>query len=185
MPWFAAGKYRYLGVGIAVLAAAGLCYPLLPNVNSQAGEPPPVADKGAPEIRLNSDAVLRQVVYHRKCDESTTVDVEAVQVAGLDYVQFQARYPRWNIESFRPDKVVMSLQNDDLCDNHKENMFIGVYNGKVAIFYGSPSGKPVLKEQTKITVDELNAQTLDELKNGITVQSKEELLMILEGLNSK
>jgi hypothetical protein len=64
-------------------------------------------------------------------------------------------------------------------------MFLGVKDGYVTVFYGKPGPKAIIKEQTKIPINNLVPQDLEELKRGLMVQSREDLLRTLEGLQSR
>ncbi|WP_418626736.1 BofC C-terminal domain-containing protein, partial [Anaerosinus sp.] len=74
---------------------------------------------------------------------------------------------------------------NDYCEWHKNNNFIGIHEGRIAIFSGMPDNKPLLREQTMISVDQLHPQALEEIKNGLVFSSKEEMLQFLEGIQSK
>lgn len=138
-------------------------------------------------IKILSTTKVRQTVYYEKCREEETQEstVKAGE-AGLNYTQFQALYPGWNIEIFNPEQIKMSLLDSGCCKEHQKHKFIGIQGDYVAVFYGKPEdGKPILKELTQIKVKAVNAQALDEVKKGIIFQSNEEMLRILEGLHSK
>ena len=106
-------------------------------------------------------------------------------VINFNYQQFQNVYSGWNIQKFDTVAVEMTLKVDSLCREHANNQFIGVKDGYVAVFYGKPGNKPLLKEVTKIPVAKLLAEDEAELKRGMIVQSREELLLFIEGLESR
>jgi hypothetical protein len=64
-------------------------------------------------------------------------------------------------------------------------MFIGIKDGYVAVFYGKPGPKAIVKEVTTIAVNKIMPQDVEELRRGMVVQSREELLRTLEGMQSR
>lgn len=137
-------------------------------------------------IKTSSTTKINQTIFYEKCQEN---EVFALAVkpneVGLNYTQFQALYPKWNIEIFNEEQIKMSLLDSGCCTAHRQNKFIGVQGDYVAIFYGKPDDHPVLKELTQIKIATIHPQALDEVKRGIVFQSNEEMLRILEGLHSK
>lgn len=142
--------------------------------------------KNDPLIRIKQDTKIDQTVFFVKCKDQTRQEVRPKESeSALTYPAFQALYPAWNIETFSEEKVVMSLQMDAYCKEHLEHMFIGRQGDYVAVFYGKPGQKPMLKEMTKIPMSGLHPQAAEEVSQGIVFQSKEEMLQILEGLHSR
>jgi len=77
------------------------------------------------------------------------------------------------------------LKVDSYCREHANNMFIGIKDGYVAVFYGKPGPKAILKEVTKISVNNIMPQDVEELRRGLVVQSREEMLRTLEGMEAR
>lgn len=136
------------------------------------------------KISANTD-ILQRIVYTKCNDEENFRTKPADSLVGLTYQQFQKVYSGWVIQKFDTLEVEMTLRVDSLCREHANNMFIGVKDGYVAIFYGKPGSKPILKEVTKIPVAKLMTEDADELRRGMVVQSREELLRFIEGLESR
>lgn len=80
------------------------------------------------------------------------------------------------------DKLYLYLDQPGLCPSCKENIFIGLCEDKVAVYYGMPGGPQQLKEQTQIPIRGLPLLALEDLKKGIPIQDGYELLYVLEGL---
>lgn len=126
---------------------------------------------------------LVQKISYLKCgDEEIFTAKITDNLAGLNFNQLQNAYTGWSINKFDSDTVEMSLKMDSFCREHANNMYIGLKDGYVAVFYGKPGNKPIVKEVTKIPVKKLHPQDYDELRHGMIVHSKEELLSILEGI---
>ncbi|EAX46752.1 hypothetical protein TcarDRAFT_0417 [Thermosinus carboxydivorans Nor1] len=138
------------------------------------------------KIKITPNTDLVQKLIYTKCnDEEVFRTKPADNLIGLNYQQFQKVYSGWTIHKFDNLEVEMSLKVDSYCREHANNMFIGIKDGYVAVFYGKPGPKALLKEVTKIPVSKLVQEDLDELKRGIVVHSREELLRTLEGMQSR
>lgn len=137
-------------------------------------------------MRVKADTVIEQTYFYQKCQEREVIETKPLNhLIGLDYRAFQRQYEEWNIEMFSDDRVVMSLNVDDFCRDHKAHLFLGEKDGKVAVFYGRPDKKPILKEITDMSVDKLQEQAAAEIRQGLPFSSKAEMLYILEGMQAK
>jgi hypothetical protein len=152
--------------------------PILPRDTEVTGQ------DGKIKILPDTDFVQR-IVYLKCGDEEVLKSKPPENLVGLNYYQVQNSYPGWNIDKFDTLAVEMTLKVDSYCREHANNMFIGVKDGYVAVFYGKPGEKPILKEVTKIAVGKLNQQDAEELRRGVVIHSKEELLRTLEGMQSR
>lgn len=138
------------------------------------------------KIKVRADTLIVQTFFYSKCNEQETIQFKPDKnLVGMDYKTFQSQYSKWNIENFSEEKITMSLQVNDYCREHKANMFLGIKDGYVAIFYGKPGPKAILKEITKTPVSNLQPQAIEEIKQGLIFSSKAEMLYILEGMQSK
>ena len=138
------------------------------------------------KIKVTAETNMIQTIHYRKCGEDEVFHTKpADNLIGLNYNQIVKMYPDWSIEKFDTGAVEMSLNVDSYCREHANNTFIGIQDGYVASFYGKPGPKAILKEKTKLETSSLTAQDLEELKRGIVVQSREELMRTLEGLGSR
>ncbi|SDE60425.1 BofC C-terminal domain-containing protein [Sporomusa acidovorans] len=138
------------------------------------------------KIKISPETDLVQKISYTKCNDQEIFRAKPPDnLVGLNYYQLQKVYSGWNIEKFDTKEVEMSLTVDSLCREHANNMFIGIKDGYVAVFYGIPGPKALVKEVTKIPVNHLAPQDLQELHQGLVVQSKEELLRTLEGMQAR
>lgn len=139
---------------------------------------------GKIKVAPNTDFV--QKIIYKKCnDEEIVRSKPPDNMIGLNYYQVQQVYKGWTIDKFDNFEVVMTLNVDSYCREHANNMFIGIKDGYVAVFYGRPGPRAIVKEITKIAVSKLHPQDVEELKRGMVVQSREELLRTLEGMESR
>lgn len=96
-----------------------------------------------------------------------------------------AKYPQWSLAKKGKERIILKRRVDKICPDHKEEMYLGIKEGTVAIFYGTPDDeKKILKRKTNISIDLLPAAEVESLKEGIIVESQKELLTLLEGLSS-
>lgn len=138
------------------------------------------------KIKINANTDLVQKIIYLKCSEEEILRTKPTEkLIGLTIYQLQKVYQGWVFDKFDSDEVDMTLKVDSYCREHANNMFIGISDGHVAIFYGKPGSKPIIKEKTNIKASQLMTEDVEELKNGITVGSKEELLRTLEGMQSR
>ena len=177
-------KYMMMaGISICFLLLLGIGYLFMTRTAEHNDQ---VVSKFDNDIRVKQSTQIEQVYFYTKCkDELVQEIIPNSECIGIEYKSFQQVYPQWNIELFTEDKIRMSLQVNDYCEWHKNNNFIGIHEGRIAIFSGMPDNKPLLREQTMISVDQLHPQALEEIKNGLVFSSKEEMLQFLEGIQSK
>ena len=138
------------------------------------------------KIKISPDAVLVQRITYTKCKDIEVFRTKPPDnLIGLNFNQVQKIYSGWNIEKFDTKEIEMVLNVDSLCREHSNNMFIGIKDGYVTVFYGVPGPKAIIKEVTKISVNGLMPQDVQELRQGLIIQSKEELLRTLEGMQAR
>lgn len=137
-------------------------------------------------IKISPETEITQKILYLKCNDEEVYKTKAADnLIGLNYLQVQKVYSGWVIEKFDTDKVEMTLKVDSLCREHANNMFLGVKDGFVAVYYGKPGPKAIVKEITKIPANKLMPQDQEELKRGMVVQNREEMLRSLEGMQSR
>lgn len=136
------------------------------------------------KIAANTD-LIQKIVYAKCNDEEVFRTKPADNLIGLNLQQVQKVYNGWVIDRFDTQLVEMTLKVDSYCREHANNMFIGVKDGHVAVYWGKPGPRAIVKEVTKIPVSRLSGDDLDELHRGLVVHNREELLRTLEGLESQ
>jgi hypothetical protein len=167
------------GIGYFTLQANREAKLLIPEQQTEA-----VKQDG--KIKLSADTdVVQKIVYTKCMDEEVFRTKPQDSLIGLNFNQVQKIYSGWTIEKFDTKEVEMTLKVDSLCREHANNMFIGVKDGHVAVFYGVPGPKALVKEVTKIPINSLMPQDVLELRQGLVVGSKEELLRTLEGMQAR
>ncbi|MCX7780425.1 MAG: BofC C-terminal domain-containing protein [Negativicutes bacterium] len=134
---------------------------------------------------LATTDLLQRIIYLKCGDEEVFRTKPAANLVGLNYQQVQKIYAGWAIDKFDTNEVEMTLKVDSYCREHANNMFLGIKDGYIAIYYGKPGPKAIVKEVTNIPVNKLMPQDVEELRRGLEVQSREELLRTLEGMQSR
>lgn len=94
---------------------------------------------------------------------------------------FWANYADWQLVDQEVNKVTFEQKIDDISPISKVNGFFGLTEeGILTIFNGKPDEEEVIQSFFQIDVDELESGLMEELKQGIRVQSKQEYTEILE-----
>jgi hypothetical protein len=92
----------------------------------------------------------------------------------------EAQLPKdWQLVHFTEDLVIFTFLGD-LCPGCREQRYLGVYEGKIAVFYGEPPGG-LLDEVLPFEVKDVYRA---ELENGIAFHSEEEKEMLLENFTT-
>lgn len=142
--------------------------------------------KQDPKMKITAATDFSQKITYLKCgDEEVFRTKPADNLIGLNVAQVQKVYTGWTIDKFDSQEVAMSLKVDSYCREHANNMFLGVKDGFVAVFAGRPGPKAIVREVTRIPVQQLSDADLAELKQGLVVKSREELLRTLEGMQAQ
>ncbi|HWR45374.1 BofC C-terminal domain-containing protein [Sporomusa sp.] len=181
--------FRPVLIGGLILLLSGIGYYAF-QVNDEGKLPVPpqesevVKQDGKIKISANTD-VVQKIIYTKCKDEEVFRTKPPDNLVGLNFNQVQKIYTGWSIEKFDTKEVEMSLKVDSLCREHANNMFLGIKDDHVAVFYGVPGPKAIVKEVTKIPITALMPQDVQELHQGLVVQSKEELLRTLEGMQAR
>ncbi|CQR73998.1 hypothetical protein SOV_21170 [Sporomusa ovata DSM 2662] len=176
-------------IGGLILLLSGIGYYSLladPNVKLPLPHQGSEVVKKDSKIKISADTDLVQKITYTKCKDQEVFRTKPPDnLVGLTFNQVQQIYSGWTIEKFDTKEVEMTLTVDSFCREHSNNMFIGIKNDYVTVFYGVPGPKAIVKEVTKIPVSSLMPQDVQELQQGLIVQSKEELLRTLEGMQAR
>lgn len=179
-------KNRLVSSGVIILVILGAILLADNGRNYLPVKPGAQAANNDARIRVTPDTELVQKITYAQCGDQEEYRVKTPEnLIGLNLLQFQKVYAGWTIDQFDIKQVEMSLQVDSLCREHANNMYIGIKDGYVSVFYGSPGNKPIVKEVTAIPAGKLMPQDIEELQRGMVVHSKEDLLRTLEGMQAR
>ena len=138
------------------------------------------------KIKIANHTDLVQKIVYLKCNDEEVLRTKPTEkVVGLTIYQLQNIYHGWVFDKFDTNEVHMTLKIAGYCREHANNIFIGIQDGRVAVFYGKPDSKRIVKEVTNIEINKLMEQDVEELQQGLVVSSTEELLRTLEGMQSR
>ena len=138
------------------------------------------------KIKIAASTDLVQTISYLKCgDEEVFRTKPADNLIGLNVAQVQKIYAGWTMDRFDTNEVAMSLKVDSYCREHANNMFLGTKDGYVAVYYGKPGPRAIVREVTRIPLQRLSAEDVEELRRGMVLKSREELLRTLEGMQAQ
>lgn len=181
-------RQRLLLAAGAVAAAALVAAYGLGLVPGRDGERPREAEVARQDARIKIAAStdLVQTIIYLKCgDEEVFRTKPADNLIGLNAAQVQKIYAGWTMDRFDVHEVAMSLKVDSYCREHANNMFLGIKDGYVAVYYGKPGPRAIVREVTRIPLQRLSAEDVEELRRGMVLKSREELLRTLEGMQAQ
>lgn len=144
--------------------------------------PPKVIAVTAPgtqaQISANTN-VVQKTTYLRCNEEQIFNGKPSADMIGMDQKQLRQTYSEWTIDKFDPHDLQLSLRIDTLCREHASNLYLGIKDGFIAVFYGTPVMKPIVKETTNIRASALAPDEADKLRRGIPIAFYEEAMTII------
>ncbi|MGM7702166.1 BofC C-terminal domain-containing protein [Pseudalkalibacillus sp. Hm43] len=94
---------------------------------------------------------------------------------------FWANYADWQLVDQEVNKVIFEQQVDDISPQAKVNGFFGLTEeGILTIFNGRPHEEEVIQSFFQIDIEKLESGLMEDLKQGIKIQSKQEYTEVLE-----
>lgn len=139
------------------------------------------------ENRISPNTFIEKRIHYKDCGHLISnvelVDDEVVNLTRDEYSEYLGmNNPDLRLVSFSNVKVVVFGERNHLCEEH---FVVGEHNGYVAIYNIDEKGERVLfKSFTDYPISLLIDIDQDKLKEGIIVDSEEELSDILENFIS-
>lgn len=93
-------------------------------------------------------------------------------------------YKGWQIGQGQGDGMTLISNDEGYCPICEQEEFLGVLDGKVAVFYGRPERRGPIKEVTVLDVKSLPQQEQFDLAKGLIIKTDKEKLQLIEGLTS-
>jgi hypothetical protein len=103
------------------------------------------------------------------------------QLAGLGEEELLEHYPGWEVEKFQGDEIILFRQVEGACPGH---YVLRMLSGYVAIYMTAENDGETLVEVTDIPVSILRLKDQQRLREGILLDSMEEVDQYLEDLGS-
>ena len=137
---------------------------------------------GFHSFRLATDDFIAPetlLVLRRYYQDNNTLLQNVIRIpdklAGLSLKELKEISFPWELKEYNPGKLLILYRAFEKTGR----MRIGEKDGRVAIFYGEED-----EELTGIKVNELPAEEQNSIRNGLSVNSLEELLSVLDGFIS-
>lgn len=159
----------------------------------QAGDTPPrfFAAEDSDGITASRELIVGEQcqvfyrVYYTVCGH-TALQPRAQgvnDIIGLNRAQLEEYFLGYTVEEFTEEQLVLSCYIEEPCRECQNYAFIGVKDGKVAVFYGRPRPDAAVKKLTEIEVSKLPKEVQAELQKGIEINNNDlEINTVLEGL---
>lgn len=137
------------------------------------------------DLIVNEQCEVYYRVYYTICGHTVLQPrVQGVSdIIGFNRTQLEQYFLGYTIEEFSEERLVLSCYIEEPCRECQNYAFIGVKDGKVAVFYGRPRPDAAVKKLTEIEVSKLPKEVQAELQKGIEVNNNDlEINAVLEGL---
>ena len=132
---------------------------------------------------ITSSSVLVLKVGEAKSQYEPYVVSMPDSFVGLTPDKLKEKLGDWNLEEYNPhNSLVLSREFSDLEQDYP--YYLGLEEEQVAVLEKKAGQEDRVLQQTELHVDQLPAGEKEVLRQGIFVESEEELLALLEGLLS-
>lgn len=135
------------------------------------------------EEKIGPNTILEYKIYYAECGHEIVETVELenhmVNMSKDAFERYiKGSHPKWEVESFSHEKVLVKINKDHLCQNH---YIIGEKNGKIAVFTVGENGERLIEKiYSDSPISLLKEVDQEKIEKGIITNSKEELEDILE-----
>lgn len=135
-----------------------------------------------PEPVSSSQTRLLLKTFYKGCGH-TAVERQDIpeQLAGLGEEELLEHYPGWEAEKFQGDEIILFRKVEGACPGH---YVLRMLSGYVAIYMTAENGEETLVEVTDIPVSILRLRDQQRLREGILLDSMDEVNQYLEDLGS-
>lgn len=139
------------------------------------------------EEKISPNTIIEQRILYKECGDLIITNynpsADLVNMSKEEYTKHLSdEVNNLRIVSFSSNKVVLWGERDHLCSKH---FIIGEVDGKIAAFKIDENGEKVLyKKFVDYSLDLLMELDRDKIKEGIRVDSEEELSDVLENFIS-
>lgn len=128
--------------------------------------------------RISPNCLITLKKYYKKCEHTINEYVSVPdKLVNKTQEDLQEEYEGWEIKEFSANKIILYKEFEEECNEHyivKDN------DGKVKIYKILESGEQVEEKATEISTDYLTENDKLNMKNGIIVNSKEDLNQLIE-----
>lgn len=185
-------KWIYLMVALFFFFTSAVVTVWLLNGVGPSGSRLPLAEgekkaeqpQGSPavpqKVQLETGAALVRI-FEGMDGQVHTLPAEPVPegLLGKGWKEIEAEYPQWSVLELKPQRLMVKVNLTEAA-LASGTRYLGVHEGKVAIFRGKPGVSGYLEEVTDIPVKWLPEYEQENLRKGQVFEDNE-LDMILEG----
>lgn len=130
------------------------------------------------EEKISPNCSFTQKIYYKKCGHTVQNYLELPkELVNLTKEDLQEKYSEWKIEKFSSNEIVLYKEANGECGDH---YLVMENNGKVTIYKVLENGEKELFEKTDISIEYLTESDKINMKDGIRVNSKQELNQLIE-----
>ena len=137
---------------------------------------------GEKQVLTLDETVIHKKYIYRFCGHSDKGE-ELIRYSdiGLSRMEFSNKYLDWAIKSFSSDKIIMEKVLDGYCPRH---YILQELNGVIAIYQPDIDSQLDIIKQTDIPVDYLPQELQDQIRDGLAVETLEEIEDMIEDIDS-
>jgi forespore regulator of the sigma-K checkpoint len=108
------------------------------------------------------------------------VEVEKVTETITSMEDFWAQYEDWNLLEQKQGFIRFRKDVEDISPYVKTFGYFGINDGVLTIFEGTPLNEAVIQSFYHINIEELESHLLQDLENGIKIETKKDYEEVLE-----
>lgn len=128
--------------------------------------------------KISPNCLITLEKYYKNCEHTINEYISIPeQLVNKTQNDLQKEYKDWEIRKFSSNQIILYKEFDGECQEHyivKDN------EGKVTIYKILENGEQKEERKTEISTDYLTESDKINMKNGITVNSKEDLNQLIE-----
>lgn len=134
------------------------------------------------QVLTSADTIIQKKYIYNLCNHIEKKE-EPIRYSdiGLGRVEFFNKYPDWHIKSFSEDKIGMEKVLDGYCPKH---YILQELDGFITIYQPDIDSNLDIIKQTDIPIEYLSQELQHELKEGLVVETLEEIEYMIEDIDS-
>ncbi|NMB46310.1 MAG: hypothetical protein GX998_07845 [Firmicutes bacterium] len=141
---------------------------------------------GEPQLRLLSEAdLVRTVISDTGQVLTTSTSALPEELVGRTLGEIRSIHPEWRVVGFSPERLTVRIPETHMETLYGHLTFLGISDGKVAVFRGKPEVYRKLVRVTSIPISSLPEFEIRNFERGIPYNGEEELSLLLESLKER
>ena len=132
----------------------------------------------AMDTNLSPNAIIIKKTYYEACDHLIRVTEDVPEeLVNKTEVEVQEAFQDWTIEEYSPTQIILYKKEPGNCGEH---YFIQDHNGVIGIYTIDENETKILEEDTEIEIQYLPEEDIANLKKGVEIIGKTNLIEFLE-----